>query len=108
MFEVFQSESTGKFYFRLKAGNGEVILQSQAYKDKSGALNGVESVKKNGASEDNFETKEAANGKGYFLLKAGNGQTIGQSQQYKTASGLKNGIQSIIKNSGGEVKDLTA
>ena len=108
MYEVFQSEKTEKFHFRMKAGNGEIILQSQAYNDKTGALNGIESVKKNGASEDNFEVKEAKNGKGYFTLKAGNGQIIGQSQQYKTESGLKNGIQSIIKNSGSDVKDLTA
>ena len=108
MYELFQSEKTEKFHFRVKAGNGEVILQSKAYKDKAGAQNGIESVKKNGTSEDNFEIKEAANGKGYFLLKAGNGQIIGQSQQYKSDSGLKNGIQSIIKNAGGDVKDLTA
>lgn len=108
MFEVFQSEKTSKFHFRMKAGNGEIILQSQAYADKPGALNGIESVKKNGTSEDNFEFKEASNGKGYFTLKAGNGQIVGQSQQYKTQSGLKNGIQSIIKNADSEVKDLTA
>ena len=107
MFEVFQSEESGKFHFRMKAGNGEIILTSQAYQDKPSALNGIESVKKNGTFEDNFESKEAANGRGYFTLKATNGQIIGQSQQYKTASGLKNGIQSIIKNADGEVKDLT-
>lgn len=108
MFELFQSESTSKFHFRMKAGNGEVILQSQAYKDKASAQNGIESVKKNAIGEENFEIREASNGKGYFVLKAGNGQVVGQSQQYKTASGLKNGIQSIIKNASGDVKDLTA
>lgn len=108
MYELFQSEKTEKFHFRVKAGNGEIILQSQAYKDKAAALNGIESVKTNGTSEDNFEIKEASNGKGYFTLKAGNGQIIGQSQQYKTKSGLNNGIQSIIKNAGSDVKDLTA
>ena len=108
MFELFQSEKTEKFHFRLKAGNGECILQSQAYKDKSGALNGIESVKTNATSEDAFELKEAANEKFYFCLKAGNGQIIGQSQQYKAESGAKNGIQSVIKNAPGDIKDLTA
>ncbi|MGD1979525.1 MAG: YegP family protein, partial [Akkermansiaceae bacterium] len=37
MYELFKSEKTGKFHFRLKAGNGEIILQSQAYADKNGA-----------------------------------------------------------------------
>ncbi len=108
MFELFQSEATSKYHFRLKAGNGEIILQSQAYKDKSGALNGIESIKKNATTEDNFEIKEAANGKYYFLVKAGNGQIIGQSQQYKSESGMKNGVKSVIKNAPSEVKDLTA
>ena len=107
MYEIFQSEKTQKYHFRLKAGNGEIILSSQAYADKNGALNGIESVKKNGGDEANFEIKEAANGKGYFTLKAGNGQIIGQSQMYKTESGLKNGIASVGKNSGGDTKDLT-
>ena len=107
MYELFQSEKTQKFHFRLKAGNGEIILQSQGYQDKGGAENGIASVSKNGGDESNFEKKEASNGKFYFVLKAGNGQIIGQSQQYKTESGRDNGIASVGKNCGGETKDLT-
>jgi len=108
MFEIFQSEKTGKYHFRLKAKNGEQILQSQAYQDKGGCENGIESVKKNGGDESKFEKKEASNGKFYFVLKAGNGQIIGQSQQYKTESGRDNGIASVGKNCDGDCKDLTA
>ncbi|MFK7911608.1 MAG: YegP family protein [Akkermansiaceae bacterium] len=108
MFEIYQSEKTNKYHFRLKAGNGEIILTGQAYKDKAGCANGVESVKKNGSDESKFEIKDSTNGKQYFVLKASNGQIIGQSQMYKSASGLKNGIASIGKNATGEVKDLTA
>ncbi len=109
MFEVYQSESTQKFHFRLKAKNGEIILTGQGYKTKADCLNGVESVKKNSASESNFEAKEASDGRGYFTLKASNGQVIGQSQMYKSESGLKNGIASIQTNAtDAEVKDLTA
>lgn len=108
MFEIYQSEKTSKFHFRLKAKNGEIILSSQAYKDKAGCENGVASVKKNGTDESNFEIKDSTNGKQYFVLKSGNGQIIGQSQMYKTESGLKNGIASIGKNCSGDIKDLTA
>lgn len=108
MYELFQSEKTDKYHFRLKAGNGEQILQSQGYKDKAGCLNGIASVTKNGCDESRFEKKEASNGKFYFVLKAGNGQIIGQSQQYKTESGRDNGIKSVGKNCGGKTKDLTA
>ncbi|MGJ8695070.1 MAG: YegP family protein [Verrucomicrobiaceae bacterium] len=108
MYELFQSEKTEKYHFRLKAGNGEIILQSQGYKDKKGAENGIASVSKNGIDEGNFEKKEASNGKFYFVLKAGNGQIVGQSQQYKTESGRDNGIKSVGKNCVGDTKDLTA
>jgi uncharacterized protein YegP (UPF0339 family) len=106
-FEIFQSEKTGKYHFRLKARNGEVILTSQAYAQKNGAENGVESVTKN-AREENFELKEATDGREYFVLKAANGQVIGQSQMYKSSSGCRNGVQSVITNAReGAVKDLT-
>lgn len=108
MFEIYQSEATKKFHFRLKAKNGEVILTGQGYKDKSGCENGVTSVKKNGNDEEKFQIKEAKDGRQYFVLKAGNGQVIGQSQMYKSESGLKNGIASVGKNSTTEtIKDLT-
>lgn len=107
MFEIYQSESTNKYHFRLKAKNGEIIFTGQGYADKKGCENGVESVGKNGTNEDNFEIKEAKDGRKYFVLKAGNGQVIGQSQMYKSDSGLKNGIASVGNNCNCEVKDLT-
>ncbi|MDA7535332.1 YegP family protein [Akkermansiaceae bacterium] len=83
-------------------------MQSQGYKDKKGCENGIASVTKNGPDESKFEKKDTSNGKFYFVLKAGNGQIIGQSQQYKSESGRDNGIASVGKNCGGETKDLTA
>ena len=46
-----------KFYFNLKAGNGEVVLTSQGYKAESDCVNGIESVKKNSQSESRSEVK---------------------------------------------------
>ena len=37
----------GKFQFRLKAGNGEIIAAGQAYESKSSELNGIDSVRRN-------------------------------------------------------------
>ena len=42
-FETFEGNN-GQHYFKLKAGNGEIILQSQGYSSLAGATNGVESV----------------------------------------------------------------
>jgi hypothetical protein len=36
-----------KFYFNLKAGNGEIIGTSEMYESESSRDNGIESVKKN-------------------------------------------------------------
>ena len=109
MFELFQSEKNEKYYFRLKAKNGQVILSSQGYAGKSGAKNGIESVKKNSASDDNFERKEAANGKFHFNLLAANKQIIGSSQMYGTKDGMNNGIKSVQNNApDADTKDLTA
>ena len=109
MFEIFQSEKSGEFYFRLKAKNGQKILGSEGYTSKSACMNGVESVKKNAGDDGRYERKEAKNGKHHFNLKAGNGQVIGSSQMYESTSGMENGIESVKKNAAGaEVKDLTA
>jgi hypothetical protein len=45
-FEVYKDKQ-GKYRFRLKAGNGEVIAVGEAYESKSGALNGIDSVRRN-------------------------------------------------------------
>jgi len=87
-----------KFYFNLKASNGQVILTSQGYKDKKGCLNGIESVKKNSTNEARFEVKSSSNGKDYFVLNASNGQVIGRSQMYKSGSGCSNGKKSVATN----------
>jgi uncharacterized protein YegP (UPF0339 family) len=47
-FELYKDKA-GKFRFRLKAGNGEIIATGEAYESKAGATNGIESVKKNAA-----------------------------------------------------------
>jgi uncharacterized protein YegP (UPF0339 family) len=40
-------KSGTQYVFNLKAGNGEIIATSERYATKQGALNGIESVKKN-------------------------------------------------------------
>ena len=105
---MFELKRKGdEYHFVLKAGNGQVILSSQMYASKSGAVNGIESVKKNCGHEERWERKTAKNGKHYFNLKATNGQVIGSSQMYAGASGMENGIESIKKNAPqAEIKEV--
>lgn len=107
-FELFKDKA-GETRFRLKAGNGQVILASEGYKAKASAINGIESVKKNAASDDRFERKETKSGKWMFNLKASNGQVVGTSETYESASARDNGIASVMKNApDAAVEDLTA
>ncbi len=78
-FEI-KKGSSGQYRFNLKAGNGEIILSSENYKEKQGAQRGIEAVKKNALDDKNYERKEASNGEPFFVLKAANGETIGRSE----------------------------
>ena len=49
-FEIFLDKAD-EYRFRLKAKNGEIIIQSQGYSAKSSCKNGIESVRKNAATE---------------------------------------------------------
>jgi hypothetical protein len=107
-FELY-TDKAGEFRFRLKAGNGEIILASEGYKQRASVENGIESVKKNAPDDARYERKETASGKHMFNLKASNGQVIGTSESYSSASGRDNGIESVKKNAPeATVVDLTA
>lgn len=45
----------GRFFFNLKAGNGQVIGSSQMYSSESGMENGINSVKENAPEADTKE-----------------------------------------------------
>ena len=97
----------GRFQFTLHAGNHEVILSSQLYAEKSGAENGIASVRENGPHESRYERKLSAKGEPYFSLKAGNGQLIGTSEMYGSEASRDNGIRSVVANSPSlTVKDI--
>jgi len=53
-FELYKDRS-GKFRFRLKAPNGQIIAASEAYNSKTSAKNGIASIKKNAAKAEVVE-----------------------------------------------------
>jgi uncharacterized protein YegP (UPF0339 family) len=107
-YELKKTEG-GKFHFTLKAGNHEIILSSQLYAEKSGAENGIESVRTNGIHDSRFERKLSAKGEPYFSLKAQNGQLIGTSEIYGSEASRDNGIKSVTNNAASTtVNDITA
>lgn len=98
----------GKFSFNLKAANNQVILTSETYTTKDAAQNGIASVKKNALDDSRYERKVAKDKSPYFVLTATNGQTIGGSEMYSSASAMENGISSVKANAPtAAIKDLT-
>ena len=54
-FEVYGDKS-GKFRYRLKASNGQVVATGEAYETKAAAKNGCEAVQRAAAGADIVET----------------------------------------------------
>lgn len=92
---VLKKARNGKFRWNLVASNGQVILTSQMYATKPSAKNGIAAVKKNCADDSKFERKTSKKGDPYFVMKSGNGQVIGNSEQYKKKASMENGIKSV-------------
>lgn len=97
LYELKKS-SDGQFMFNLKAGNGEVILTSERYTAKASAENGIASVKTNAPDDGRYERKTSTADQPYFVLKAANGEIIGRSEMYSSASAMENGIASVKTN----------
>ncbi len=97
MFEIYKDKS-GKFRFRLKAKNGEIICSSQAYTLKSSCLKGASSLILNSRKNKSFKIVKNKAGKLFFNVVAGNNKVIATSQAYKSESSLKKGVDSVKKN----------
>ncbi len=101
----------GKFRFRLKASNQNIVAHSQDYTTKSSCKNGIKAVA-NAADKaiiadttkvdyvvtigkPAFEVFRGANDKFYFRLRAANTNNILSSQGYTTKENCLNGIRSV-------------
>jgi uncharacterized protein YegP (UPF0339 family) len=93
-FQVFRGLD-GQYYFHLRAGNGEIVLQSEGYTRRASALAGSASVRANGPDAARYQVKDAANGQAYFVLMAANGQVIGVSETYASRSNAQRGATTV-------------
>ena len=109
---VIKTVATG-IKFDLKAGNGEIIANSEVYKSRTSCLNGIKSVTRNApaaALEDQtvegfakekcpkFEVYQDKAGEYRFRLKATNGQIIATGEGYVAKASCLNGVESVRKN----------
>jgi uncharacterized protein len=93
-FQVFHGLD-GRYYFHLRADNGEIVLQSQGYTRRSSALDGTSSVRTNGPDANRYQVRDAANGQAYFVLIAANGQVIGVSETYASRSNAERAVGQV-------------
>ncbi|WP_438486120.1 YegP family protein [Streptomyces sp. S186] len=56
-FEMY-TDKAGKYRYRLKAGNGEIIAVGEAYNSKAACQNGIESVKRNAPTAEVREVSQ--------------------------------------------------
>lgn len=88
-------DKAGQYRFNLKAENGEIVRNSEGYISSYSCNSGIESVRVNSPLESRYERKTAINGKFYFVLKAGNYETIGTSEQYDSHAAREIGIAAV-------------
>lgn len=96
-FQIFRSSANSEYYYRLRASNGEIILNGEGYKTKQSCQDGIKSVKDNAPYESRYERKDGfANYT--FKLKAANGEIIGRSENYTTTAARENGIAAVKRD----------
>lgn len=83
------------YYWVLKAPNHEVILKSENYVSKHGALNGIESTRKHCPFDENYQRLTAGDGSPYFNLRAKNYEVIGTSEMYSSEQMRDHGIEAV-------------
>jgi len=106
-FQIFKSPANLQYYYRLRGGNGEIILSGEGYTSKQSCLNGIASVKENAPYDSRYDKKE-----GYssytFNLKAANGEIIGRSENYNSSWGRDIGISAVKRDApGAPTEDLS-
>ena len=94
-------ETSGQWHFNLVAGNGNVLLASEAYTTRLGALNGMLSVLDNGAFADRYTTVKGADGKYHLNLRSLNSEIIATTQSYATKSSATRAIGSCTRGVSG-------
>jgi uncharacterized protein YegP (UPF0339 family) len=86
----------GQFRFHVVSGNGRILLSSEAYTSRTGALAGVLSVLDNGVDPAMYALNQTASGKWNLRLLAGNHEIIAFTQAYATKSSAKRAITSCV------------
>lgn len=99
-FQVFKGVDA-QYYFHVRAGNGEILVQSEAYRRRASAVSGTASVTTNAQIAARFELRDAQDGQAYYVLRASNGQVVAKSELYgsrSSAERARDAFSTLIKS----------
>lgn len=95
-FELWKG-ADGQFRFHMMDETANVLISSQGYVSRLGALNGLVSVLDNGAYRALYVVKNAPEGGVYFDLLAANRNVIATSETFATAEEAEVEIEATMK-----------
>jgi uncharacterized protein YegP (UPF0339 family) len=88
--------SDSQFRFHVVSGNGRILLTSEGYTSRTGALNGILSVLDNGVDPAMYLLNKTPTDRYSLHLRAANWETIAFTQAYSTKSSAKRAITSCV------------
>jgi len=94
-FDLWRNAS-GQYRFHLVDTDGNILVTSEGYTSRTGALNGVLSVLDNGGLSTRYQIKPSSNGGAYFNLRAANYQVIATSQIYADVAAAQADVDATI------------
>lgn len=92
-FETFVGVD-GQRYFRVRAGNGAIVLASEGYTSKAGLEGGIASVRAHGVDPTRFEIEETETG-AWLRLRAANGEIVARGEAYASRANAERAIGSL-------------
>jgi uncharacterized protein YegP (UPF0339 family) len=95
-FEVFTGEDS-QTYFRLRAGNGEILLGSEGYSSRSAAEDGIAAVVANGGDAVAYDVFPAYDASWGVRLVARNGETIARGETYVSKSNATRAVNRMAE-----------
>ena len=103
-FQIFQS--SGQYWYHLRAENGEIVQSGKGYTAKASCENGIQAVQAN-CQTHRFQSF-LESGQYGFNHVATNGEIIGRSEKYTTAQARVHGLQVVLREAPeARVQDLS-
>lgn len=91
---VIVKDEAGKYFAKLLASNGGVLIKTESYSSLSGAKNGIQTIKKN-IDGGNFATSIDKYGRYSFKLYSMSNRLIFRSEDYSSKAKCESAINSV-------------